>query len=538
MLGSGSAKKLQKWASKIIGRTEIGRMALLYIIFFFISMIIGGEKKVLSSIPVAMYSALLAAATILLFSKFKILGTVASVAFVFIISAEIGAKIHFSERVSLAMLKSIPDTGLNEAAPMMLELIVGVTVAAVVFSFLVVMLIGIARGVSNKIVVAAVSVSIALTAGLFYKKSKRDHRFFSDIESFPEHFGDFYYSRNNIVYGDLSVVVSTILTKIKYKKIENKTYNKNIIGRFNSNNDIVVVMMGESSLSKNYQIYGNAVQNNENLSKILNKNGSCYFNNVHSAAPITRDSVSMTLSFHVPESVSQMFYEKSIINLAKEGGYKTYWVTAQYTRGLYDTKYEFLSKESDHTVLAKRNDSDLVEKLTHILDARQGRGEKKFIFLHMIGSHGPYAEQYDPIDKEKLPAASDYDRTINKTDRVVGDVYKILNDSGMKYSILFTSDHGEIIGRGHGIMNGGTDQYLIPYIYMTNSEGSKMCEYIESLRNRNKYINALSNKFVLLKMIGYEVDERFVRSEVERDRILHSDGRVYDWDEFVRSAPK
>lgn len=57
----------------------------------------------------------------------------------------------------------------------------------------------------------------------------------------------------------------------------------------------------------------------------------------------------------------------------------------------------------------------------------------------------------------------DYNRTIHHTDRVLEALYNTVKDD--KSSVIaYFSDHGEIIGKGHGFLDEGTEWFEIQMI--------------------------------------------------------------------------
>ncbi|CAH9018638.1 hypothetical protein NURINAE_01044 [Candidatus Nitrosacidococcus sp. I8] len=244
---------------------------------------------------------------------------------------------------------------------------------------------------------------------------------------------------------------------------------------------------------------------------------------------MTRDSVAMTLSFHTPENALPLFKEKSVIDVANDSGYQTYWLSSQQLEGLHDTRYGFLAQSSQIIEFTEFQDNKLPSLLNKAL--ADNSHHKKFIVLHMIGSHIPYGDKYDSIDRKSLPNADEYDWSVHKTDRVIKEIVDILDTQPYRYSLFFASDHGELIGQGHGMLYGGPQQYLIPYFIV--SHNTNLCGYIESLRSDNGYLNGIANKFVLLEMLGIEVDRNYIDAELKSDQVLHANGKVYQWEQVV-----
>ncbi|WP_334471986.1 sulfatase-like hydrolase/transferase [Arsenophonus sp. PmNCSU2021_1] len=207
-------------------------------------------------------------------------------------------------------------------------------------------------------------------------------------------------------------------------------------------------------------------------------------------------------------------HNKSIVEMARYNGYKTYWLGSQEIEGTHGSRYGFIAKKSDHIKLTNYNDNKLVELLSEILSDNT---QKRFIVIHLFGNHKPY-NNYDEIDKKALPKAEKYDLTIHHTDRIVNDIFNVINEKKINYNLIYTSDHGEVVNVGHGLKK-GREQYLIPFMYKsTNPEYN--CQFIESFRNKNGYLSGLMNKYILSELLGYGIDKSTLTKEREYDRIL------------------
>ncbi|CAH9018640.1 hypothetical protein NURINAE_01045 [Candidatus Nitrosacidococcus sp. I8] len=64
---------------------------------------------------------------------------------------------------------------------------------------------------------------------MLYYEVKHNHQFLHSIKIYPEAFGNFYYQYNNLVFGDLSVLVTSYLTTAKYKTPTHKVLNSSIV---------------------------------------------------------------------------------------------------------------------------------------------------------------------------------------------------------------------------------------------------------------------------------------------------------------------
>ncbi len=307
--------------------------------------------------------------------------------------------------------------------------------------------------------------------------------------------------------------------------------NVNEIEKFNdaiilppkeSDNKIIIFIMGESSLSKRYSVYGYNKPTTPLIHDIFGENNKgCIIKDSHSAASFTRDSLALTLSFNVPESDNNLFENKSLIEMAKFNDYKTYWLGSQAIKGTFNTKYGFIARKSDVVKIINDGDINLSKWLEKAF--QEDDSSKKFVFMHLRGSHEPYIN-YDDLDKQALPDADAYDLTIHHTDRVVKTIYDTVKKYSDNYTLIYTSDHGENVGSGagHGMMR-GVDQFLVPFLFLsTNSQYD--CQFIESFRGPTGYLSGLMNKYIVSALLGYELDQTIVDKEKSNDRVFMADG--------------
>ncbi|EID3015225.1 sulfatase-like hydrolase/transferase [Salmonella enterica] len=317
------------------------------------------------------------------------------------------------------------------------------------------------------------------------------------------------------VIGDVVYFASTMLLNDRYSNTSIiPDFNEVITGKEDNDNNTIVIVMGESSLFSRYSIYGYPKLTSPALQKIFTQPKSCIVRNVHSSAPETRDSLAMTFSFSTPESDTNLFKNKSLIEMAKANGYKTWWIGSQELEGLFSSKYGFIARKSDVVRLTNGHDEHLMPMLTDAL--QDTSAQKKFIIVHLLGNHKPY-HNYDTEDKEALPETEEYDLTIHKTDRVVSSLFNDVAKHSNNYIFLYTSDHGEVVNKGHGLMK-GKDQWFIPFLYKSTNDKFD-CSFIEQFRNKDGWLSGLMNKYILSRLIGYTLDKNIVNSEMNNDRV-------------------
>ncbi|MDC9604180.1 sulfatase-like hydrolase/transferase [Xenorhabdus griffiniae] len=473
-----------------------------------------------SSIPHLSTFALILSIFLLIKRKNKILVSSGGMLLFFLI-IQINYSLVFGERVSVSVLDSFVETNKKESLSMAghlsFILILPSLVATIVLFHLI-------RKKSKNIQyhITFKSLPVFLFFVTFYlSASVVDKKLISDFREDDKTVGRFIRDRYPAVIGDFAYLYISSNSNDKYANTnEINEFNKSIIGKRKPDINAVILIVGESSLSTHYSAYGYKLDTTPNMSHIFSSNEGCIINNAHSSAPITRNSVSMSLAFHIPESEENLFKNKSIVEIAKSNGYKTYWLGSQDLDGLHSSKYGFIAKKSDVIKLTNFKDDNLSSLLNEVI---LDNSDSKFIVIHLHGSHMPY-NNYDNADKIALPNADNYDLTIHHTDRVIKNIYDVINKKNINYSLIYTSDHGEIVNKGHGYQK-GREQYLIPLMYKSNNHQYN-CQFIESFRNKDGYLSGLMNKYILSTLIGYDIDPSILDKERNNDRVLTADESV------------
>lgn len=442
--------------------------------------------------------------------------------FLFSFFSEISYFLFYGEIISESVLDSIVETNSFEIVSMFKSALI-IVVPAIILTFL-------ALFIFNKVIHVKFSIIIPLTFYIacfsFAISTINNSAILNEIKKGYYRGGASYIIQlYPTVLGNTIYLIVSFLTTDLYS-------NTNTIEKFNesvilppdeSNNNLIILIMGESSLSKRYSTYGYHKQTTPFMTEIFSQNNGCIINNSHSSASLTRDSIAMTLSFNEPESDDNLFNNKSIIELAKFNNYKTYWLGSQAIKGTFNTKYGFIARKSDIVTLSDKGDINLNKLLEKNL--KEDSTHKKLFFIHLRGNHKPY-DNYDQLDRQALPDADDYDLTIHHTDRVVKSLYDTIRQHSNNFTLIYTSDHGENvnIGTGHGMMK-GVDQFLIPYMFIsTNSKYD--CQFIESFRGTTGYLSGLMNKYIISILLGYKIDQAFINKEKANDRVYMPNGKV------------
>ncbi|EGM6472425.1 sulfatase-like hydrolase/transferase [Salmonella enterica] len=437
---------------------------------------------------------------------------------IFLLSSEISYFIVFNEQISFDVISSVVETNLIEAKGMFLSDGVKIIGIAIILTLAIRYgIIKLYKNQDNFKWIPGLAIFLYLLTALMIVNDVWPQ--INDIKmSMNESrstIGKLIKSYFPAVIGDVAYFASTMILNDRYSDTSIiPDFNESITGKAESGNNTIVIVMGESSLFSRYSIYGYPKLTSPDLQKIFTQPKSCIVRNVHSSAPETRDSLAMTFSFSTPESDTNLFKNKSIIEMAKANGYKTWWIGSQELEGLFSSKYGFIARKSDVVRLTNGHDEHLVPMLTDALE--DSSAPQKFIIVHLLGNHKPY-HNYDAGDKKALPGAEEYDLTIHKTDRVVSSLFNNVAKYSNNYIFLYTSDHGEVVNKGHGLMK-GKDQWYIPFLYKSTNDKFD-CSFIEQFRNKDGWLSGIMNKYILSRLIGYTLDKNIVNSEMNNDRV-------------------
>lgn len=245
-------------------------------------------------------------------------------------------------------------------------------------------------------------------------------------------------------------------------------------------NDAIVVIVGESTTSKHMGIYGyprNTTPRLNTLSESL-----IIYKNVISSHVYTTASIYdiFTLANYENSEVTV-----PVINYLKNAGYEVFWLSNQRPVGLYDNLVSRLASAANESLFLSYNDfrhnTSYDEVLLPILEEKLLVKGKKVIFLHLIGSHYDYKKRY-PIEFNKFSSENksvknkmidQYDNAILYNDSIVAEIVKIVSKKDEKSAVLYFSDHGEELFDvsnyfGHFSDKPTSTMYEVPFlVYMS-----------------------------------------------------------------------
>ncbi len=305
----------------------------------------------------------------------------------------------------------------------------------------------------------------------------------------------------------------------------------------------IYLVIGESAYRKHLSLYGYDVKTTPFLDSLSQAEPPVmrYYDGIASA-PFTRNVLRMALSFASPRDMTPFYEEKTLINLANDAGYDTYWISNQGASGIQDSYLGYLAASTKEAIFTQgsylaNDDFDLIP----LLKATHDDNRKQFFVIHLVGSHNDYSDRYDAEDTKAIPGdkslKNEYDRSIHHTDRVLREIYKVMQQDSTAIFLHF-SDHGEILGKGHGPWKNGVAQFDIPFLTINRNApqiDNVMDKYLDP---KTRLISNSSTIYILAEVMGYIIPRKYVEQSIEDGRYVRHADQSYSPYADVKENPE
>lgn len=254
----------------------------------------------------------------------------------------------------------------------------------------------------------------------------------------------------------------------------------------------IVVILGESLSKWHMNAYGYTLPTTPNLNKRI-ENGETYiFDSICTPRTITSEAIRQIMTFYTDESTQPWYKYHTLPAIMKEAGYHTCWLSNQdsFTAGDNNSTAGIASTSSVIEFPHQRHASEerygyFDGDLLPLLEKHINNNEiKKFICLHLMGSHRRYTNRY-PLEFSKFEISNikrnigneikrtiaEYDNTVLYNDYVCEEVIRLLEK---KDAIVFCfPDHGEEVYDtrnmcGHTLDNPSAPMKEIPFWIWTS----------------------------------------------------------------------
>lgn len=256
----------------------------------------------------------------------------------------------------------------------------------------------------------------------------------------------------------------------------------------------LVLVIGESTNRQRMSLYSYPRATTPKLDKLREQ--LAVFDNVVTPRPYTIEALQQVLTFADEQNPDAYLTTPSIMNMMKQAGYKTYWITNQQTMTKRNTMLTTFSRQADEQVYLNNNlnqnarqyDGDVLKPFGKIL---ADSAPRKFVIIHLLGTHMSYKYRYpaeydqftdrkgvpDWVTDDQLPTYNSYDNAVLYNDFVVSSLIEQFSASKPNGFLLYLADHGEavfdspkgnVLGRNEGKPT--APMYTIPFMLWTSEQ--------------------------------------------------------------------
>lgn len=320
-------------------------------------------------------------------------------------------------------------------------------------------------------------------------------------------------------------------------------------------NETYVLVIGESTTKSHLQLYNYSRTTNPELIKI--KNSLVVFEDVISPHTHTIPCLEKMLTLGNYENPEKKF-DGTLIDIMKQAGFKTYWISNQIPVGIYETLITSIAKSADKVIFtnlgAERDQNSLDEKVLPYFNKvlSDKSVNKKFIVVHLLGTHvqyeNRYPKKYNIFKDTQIPlliypsndiikTINHYDNAVLYNDYIVSEIIRELDNQTKEElsSLIYLSDHGEDVFEtvdmaGHSESIASKPMYQVPFIFWSNSQNQ--IDTLQQFRTRKYMSDDLIYSFVDIANISfndYDAERSVFNSNFNesRKRII-KDGNNYD----------
>lgn len=252
----------------------------------------------------------------------------------------------------------------------------------------------------------------------------------------------------------------------------------------NDQEELALVIIGESTTRHHMSLYDYYRETNPLLK--ARRNELLVYTDVISPHTHTIYSLEkvLTLANHEhPENKKA----GSILQLMNKAGFDTYWISNQNPIGIDETLVTSIAKSANNTYFTNTKswesatpyDDQVLIPLQRILTKKT---KKKFIILHLMGTHAGYKQRYSPeFDRfrdtpstifktsQAYAVINAYDNAVLYNDYIVNSAIELVKKQNKNSYVVYFSDHGEEVYEtknmgSHQEENGTKPMYDIPFI--------------------------------------------------------------------------
>ncbi|ELW9443209.1 phosphoethanolamine transferase CptA [Pluralibacter gergoviae] len=260
----------------------------------------------------------------------------------------------------------------------------------------------------------------------------------------------------------------------------------------------LVLVIGESTQRGRMSLYGYPRETTPELDAMHKSDKNLtVFNDVVTSRPYTIEILQQALTFANELHPDLYLTKPSLMNMMKQAGYKTFWITNQQTMTERNTMLTVFSRQTDkqfymnqqRTQSAREYDTNVLAPFKEVM---ADPAPKKFIVVHLLGTHIKYKYRYPEnwgkfdgkmdtvpsnLSDDQREDYNDYDNANRYNDHVVASLINSYRATDPNGFLLYFSDHGEEVydtpphqtqGRNEG--NPTRHMYTVPFLLWTSDK--------------------------------------------------------------------
>lgn len=260
----------------------------------------------------------------------------------------------------------------------------------------------------------------------------------------------------------------------------------------------LVLVIGESTQRGRMSLYGYPRETTPELDALHKTDpGLTVFNNVVTSRPYTIEILQQALTFADEKNPDWYLTKPSLMNMMKQAGYKTFWITNQQTMTARNTMLTVFSKQTDkqfymnqqRTQSAREYDSNVLAPFKAVLADPAPKNsllcicwephiKYKFRYPENQGKFDGKTDHVPPgLSSDELESYNDYDNANLYNDYVVASLIKDYKATDPNGFLLYFSDHGEEVydtpphkTQGRNEDSPTRHMYTVPFLLWTSEK--------------------------------------------------------------------
>lgn len=259
----------------------------------------------------------------------------------------------------------------------------------------------------------------------------------------------------------------------------------------------LVLVIGESTQRGHMGLYGYPRDTTPRLTAMARQDPNLtVFNDVVTPRPYTIETLEQVLTFANEKHPDRYLTQPTLMNLMKQAGYKTFWITNQMTLTARNTLLTVFSRQTDRQFYMNQQRSQNTRQydesvLGPFAEVLADPAPRKFIVVHLLGTHIRYENRYpqpfeqfeksapllSTLGQQEQQTFDQYDNANLYNDFVVSSLFDTYRHSGKQGFMLYLSDHGEEVYDTPPHQRQGRDElaptrnmYTVPFLLWTSPQ--------------------------------------------------------------------